>query len=82
LDVEEHNSVNAAPTTCCRHAFTRYQENIAMTQGELDFRGPVVALERWGGRIAGLCVFGQTGIGWIAAHHCVWCYVFTRESDA
>ena len=52
-----------------------------MTQGELDFRGPIVALERWGGRIAGLCVFGQTGIGWIAPHHCVWCYVFTMSDE-
>jgi hypothetical protein len=53
-----------------------------VTQPELPFDVvSVVALERWGGRIAGLCVFGQTGIGWIAPHHCVWCYVFTMSGD-
>ena len=50
-------------------------------QRDLPFLAPVVALERWGGRIAGLCAFGQTGIGWCGPHHCVWCYVFTMESE-
>ena len=40
---------------------------------------PIVALERWGPRLGGLCWFGQIGIGWLGPDHCWWCHVHTLE---
>ena len=29
----------------------------------------------------GLCLFGQTGIGWPGPHHCLFCWLYTRIAD-